>query len=92
MKKYLSLISLILIIANILLYFIFSALVPPPEWDYWTLSLMLLLLLGSFFTALFSARGPLKVVTLVISSTGMLFLFVILIWILGIMFFGNFGT
>lgn len=91
MKKYLSLISLILIITLIILSFVIpQVLTPLPE--SLDLLLLLLLLLGAFFTALFSVKGHIKTITLTISSLGMLVLIVTFIFIISIMLFGNFGT
>ncbi|PMC34320.1 histidine kinase [Bacillus sp. UMB0899] len=91
MKKYLGLISLLLIFTFIILCFIIpQALNPLPDsLDLW---LLLLLLLGSFFTALFSVKGRLKIITLTISSLGMAVLIVLCIFVIGMMLFGNFGT
>ena len=91
MKRYLGLISLLLIISFILLGFIVPQVLHPlPEsLDIW---LLLLLLFGSFFAALFSVKGRLKTITLHISSLGMLGLLVLTIFAIGMILFGNFGT
>lgn len=44
------------------------------------------------FTALFSVKGLLKIITLLISSLGMLALLAITIFAICRMLFGNFGT
>lgn len=91
MKKYLGLISFVLIITFIILSFIIPQVLNPlPE--SLDLLLLLLLLLGSFFTAFFSLKGRLKTITLSISSIGMLFLLVLFIFMISMMLFGNFGT
>ncbi|WP_226527549.1 histidine kinase [Metabacillus niabensis] len=56
------------------------------------LLLLLILLLGSFLTAIFSVKGQLKTITLTISSLGIFVLFDLFIFVIGIMLFGNFGT
>ena len=91
MKRYLSMISLVLLIAFIVLGFI-SPQVLNPLPDSWDIVIVLSLLIGSFLTALFSVKGRLKTVALLTSSLGMLALVVLLIFSVGIMFFGNFGT
>ncbi|MFD1781507.1 histidine kinase [Fredinandcohnia salidurans] len=91
MKKYLGLISLVLMIVFLILTFIISeALDSLPESI--DLLLLLFLLLGSFITALFSVKGRLKTIALSISSLGMLVLVVIIIFVISMMLFGNFGT
>jgi hypothetical protein len=65
-----------------------QVLTPLPE--SWDIVLIIILLLGSFLTALFSVKGRLKVITLVVSSIGMLGLGVVIIFSIGIMVFGNF--
>jgi hypothetical protein len=91
MKKYLGLISLVLIITFIIFSFITSQVLNPlPE--SLDLLLLLLLLLGSFFTSFFSVKGRLKTITLSISSIGMLVLLVVFIFVISMMLFGNFGT
>ena len=91
MRKYLSLISLILLIMFIVLFFVFpQALSPLPE--SWDIVLVILLLLGSFITALFSIKGRLKVITLVVSTIGILGLGVVIIFSIAMMIFGNFGS
>ncbi|WP_419959288.1 histidine kinase [Psychrobacillus sp. BM2] len=91
MKRYLGWISLVLIILFIVLAFIIPQVLNPlPEsLDLW---LLILLLLGSFFTALFSVKGRLKTITLLISSLGMLTLLVLTVIAIGMILFGNFGT
>lgn len=91
MRRYLSMISLMLFILFIVLGFITPQVLNPlPEsWDIIT---FLLLLFGSFFTALFSEKGLLKIIALIISSIGMLVLLVITLGAIGMMIFGNFGT
>lgn len=89
MKKYLGLISLVLMIVFLILTFIIpEALDSLPE----SLDLLLFLLLGSFITAIFSVKGRLKTIALSISSLGMLVLVVIFIFVVSMMLFGNFGT
>lgn len=91
MKKYLGWISLVLIITFIVFGFVVpQVLTPLPE----SLDLILLisLVLASFFTALFSIKGLLKTITLLISSIGIVILLVISIFAIGMMLFGNFGT
>ncbi|MCM3442200.1 histidine kinase [Metabacillus halosaccharovorans] len=91
MKKYLGLISLVMIITFIILCFVIPQVLNPlPE--SLDLLLLLFLLLGSFLTAFFSVKGRLKTITLTISSFGMLVLFGLFIIVIGIMLFGNFGT
>jgi hypothetical protein len=91
MKKYLGLISLVLIITFIIISFIIPQVLNPlPE--SLDLLLLLLLLLGSFITAFFSVKGSLKTITLSISSIGMLVLLVVFIFVISMMLFGNFGT
>ena len=60
--------------------------------DSWDIVLVIILLLGSFVSALFSVKGILKVITLVVSSIGILGLGVILIFGIAMMIFGNFGS
>ncbi|WP_203248758.1 hypothetical protein [Sporosarcina beigongshangi] len=91
MKKYLSMISVVLLIAFIVLGFI-SPQVLNPLPDSWDILIIISLLVCSFFTALFSVKGRLKTITVVISSLGMLALLVLTIFSIGIMFFGDFGT
>lgn len=91
MKRYLGLISLVLIITFIVLGFIIPQVLNPLP-DSWDLILLLLLLLGSFFTAFFSLKGRLKIITLSISSIGMLILFGIIFFAISMMLFGDFGT
>nr|WP_304214353.1 histidine kinase [Fredinandcohnia onubensis] len=91
MKKYLGLISLVLMIVFLILTFIIpEALDSLPE--SLDLLLLLFLLLGSFITAIFSVKGRLKTIALSISSLGMLVLVVIFIFVVSMMLFGNFGT
>ncbi|MBM7602653.1 putative membrane protein [Metabacillus crassostreae] len=91
MKKYLSVISLVLILTFIILIFVIpEVLTPLPE--SLDLFLLLFLLLGAFFTAFFSVKGHLKTITLSISSLGMLILLITFVFVIGIMLFGNFGT
>lgn len=91
MKKYLGFTSLALIITFILLGFIFPEVLAllPESLD---ILLLLILLLGSFITALFSVKGRLKTFTLSISSFGMLVFVVVFIFVVSMMLFGNFGT
>lgn len=91
MRRYLGWISLVLIIIFIVLAFIIPQVLNPLP-DSLDLILLLLLLLGSFFTALFSLKGRLKTITLLISSLGMLALLLITIFAVGMILFGNFGT
>lgn len=91
MKKYLSLISLVLIFTFLILTFIIpEALDSLPE--SLDLLILLFLLLGSFITAVFSVKGRLKTIALAISSLGMFGLLVIFIFVISMMLFGNFGT
>ena len=91
MRRYLSLISLILLIMFIFLGFVFPQVLNPlPE--SWDIVLVIILLLGSFITALFSMKGRLKVITLVVSSIGILGLGVVIIFGIAMMIFGNFGS
>jgi hypothetical protein len=90
MRKYLSFISLLFIITFLTVFFI-----TPQVLDYyrgWEGLILLLLILGAFFTALFSVKGPLKMITLIISSIGMLVVAFILFYVIGMVLFGNFGT
>ncbi|QUG42396.1 histidine kinase [Psychrobacillus sp. INOP01] len=91
MRRYLGWISLVLIIIFIVLAFIIPQVLNPLP-DSLDLILLLLLLLGSFFTALFSLKGRLQTITLLISSLGMLALLLITIFAVGMILFGNFGT
>ncbi|AWE07478.1 histidine kinase [Lysinibacillus sp. 2017] len=91
MRRYLSLISLVLLVMFIVLGFIFPQVLNPLP-DSWDIVLIIILLLGSFFTALFSMKGPLKVITLVASSVGILGLGVVIIFSIAMMIFGNFGS
>lgn len=91
MKRYLSMISLMLIIMFIVLGFIIPQVLSPLP-DSWDILIILSLLIGSFFTALFSVKGRLKTIAVLISSLGMLALLVLTIFSFGIMLFGNFGT
>jgi hypothetical protein len=91
MKKYLGIISLLLIITFIILSFIIPQVLEPLP-DSLDLLLLLILLLGSFFTAIFSIKGRLKTITLSISSLGMLVLLIVFIFVISMMLFGNFGT
>lgn len=91
MRRYLSMISLVLLITFIILGFIIPQVLNPLP-DSWDILILLLLLIGSFFTALFSVKGLLKIITLLISSLGMLALLVITIFAICMMLFGNFGT
>lgn len=56
------------------------------------LLLLLFLLLGSFLCAIFSVKGRLKTITLTISAFGMAVLFILFIFVISLMLFGNFGT
>lgn len=91
MKKYLGLISLVLMITFLILTFVIPEILDslPESLD---LLLLLFLLLGSFITALFSVKGRLKTIALSISSLGMFGLLVIFIFVISMMLFGNFGT
>ncbi|WP_235848466.1 histidine kinase [Litchfieldia alkalitelluris] len=82
---------MLLIITFIILSFITPQVLNPLP-DSFDLLLLLFLLLGSFLTALISVKGRLKTITLSISSLGMLVLFVVCIFVIGMMMFGNFGT
>lgn len=91
MRRYLSLISLILLVMFIVLGFIFPQVLYPLP-DSWDIVLVIILLFGSFFAALFSKKGLLKVITLVVSSIGILGLVVIIIYSIAMMIFGSFGS
>ncbi|MDM5292993.1 histidine kinase [Peribacillus simplex] len=91
MRRYLSLVSLVLLIMFIVLGFIVPQVLTPLP-DSWDIVLIIILLLSSFLTALFSVKGRLKTITLVVSSIGMLGLGVVIIFSIGIMVFGNFGS
>ncbi|SFF57801.1 hypothetical protein SAMN05216353_102118 [Halobacillus alkaliphilus] len=91
MKKYWAPISLLLMTTFIVMYFFAPQAMDALSSPYNTL-LLLILLLGAFITALFSERGRLKVIALSLSSLGILGLGVALIYIIGMMLFGNFGT
>ncbi|RPJ94129.1 histidine kinase [Rummeliibacillus sp. TYF005] len=91
MRRYLSLISLILLVMFIVLGFIFPQVLNPLP-DSWDIVLVIILLFGSFFAALFSKKGLLKVITLVVSSIGILGLVVIIIYSIAMMIFGSFGS
>ncbi|WP_342505085.1 histidine kinase [Sporosarcina sp. FSL K6-2383] len=91
MKKHLSMISLVLMLMFIILGFIIPQVLNllPDSWD---ILIVISLLFGSFFTALFSMKGHLKTIAVLISSLGMLALLVLTLFSVGIMFFGDFGT
>ena len=91
MKKYLSMISLVLLFAFIVFGFIIPHVLSPLP-DSWDILIILSLLIGSFFTALFSVKGRLKTIAVFISSLGMVALLVLTIFSFGIMLFGNFET
>ncbi|MFJ8263525.1 histidine kinase [Rummeliibacillus sp. NPDC094406] len=91
MRRYLSIVSLMLFFLLIVLGFITPQVLNPLP-DSWDIIILLLLLLGSFLTALFSKNGLLKIIALIISSIGMLVLLVLTLNAIGIMIFGNFGT
>ncbi|MCA1011694.1 histidine kinase [Halobacillus halophilus] len=91
MKKYLAPISLLLMTTFIVIYFFVPQAMDALSSPYNTL-LLLIILLGAFITALFSERGRLKIIALSISSLGMLGLVWALIYIIGMILFGNFGT
>ncbi|WP_313892036.1 histidine kinase [Psychrobacillus sp.] len=91
MRKYLSMLSLLLIITFIVLGFITLEVLSPLP-DSWDILILIFLLVGSFFTALFSVKGYLKIITVLISSLGMFALLVLTIFSIGMMLFGNFGT
>ncbi|REJ07978.1 hypothetical protein [Halobacillus trueperi] len=91
MKKNLALVSLLLIVAAIVALLVYT----------WLLSMVLgplsflflgSLLLASFITALKSERGFLKIIALIISSVGMVFFVCIVMYIVLMIFSGNFGT
>ncbi|ASF41000.1 histidine kinase [Halobacillus halophilus] len=91
MKKYLAPISLSLMTIFILIFFVVPQIMNTLSSPVGA-SLLLVLLLGSFITALFSEKGRLKIIVLSISSLGMIGLGVALIYIVGMILFGNFGT
>jgi len=91
MKRYLSIISLVLLITFIVLGFIIPQILSPLP-DSWDILIVISLLIGAFLTALFSVKGRLKTIAILISSLGMLALVVLIIFSVGIMVFGNFGT
>ena len=91
MKRYLGLISLLLIISFIFLGFIFPQVLHPLPESYDNRPRQP----GrerQRFVALFSVKGRLKTITLLISSLGMLGLLVLTIFAIGMILFGNFGT
>ena len=91
MKRYFSMISLLLLFAFIVFAFIIPQVLSPLP-DSWDIVIIISLLMGSFFTALFSVKGRLKTITVLISSLGMLALVILTIFSIGIIIFGNFGT
>ncbi|WP_192597723.1 histidine kinase [Sporosarcina limicola] len=91
MKRYLSIISLVLLITFIVFGFIIPQVLSPLP-DSWDILILISLLIGSFSPALFSVKGRLKTIAVLTSSLGMLALLVLIIFSIGIMFFGNFGT
>ena len=71
-------ISLMMIISFIVLGFIIpQVLIPLP--DSWDILILISMLIVSFFTAIFSVKGRLKTITVLISSLGMLGLLVLTI-------------
>lgn len=91
LRKYLGLISLVLIGIFMILTFVIPQVLNllPKLLDVWLLSL---LILGSFFTALFSEKGRLKTITLSISSLGTLVWLVLFIYVIAVRWTGNFGS
>lgn len=90
-RTHLSLVSLVLLMMFIILGFIVPQVLTPLP-DSWDIVVIILLLLGSFLAALFSVKGRLKTITLVVSSLGMLGLVVVILFGISIMVFGNFGS
>ncbi|MGR9047621.1 hypothetical protein ACQ4XT_03070 [Halobacillus faecis] len=90
MKKNLALVSLLLIVASIVVFLVYVWLL---NLVLGPLSLLLLgsLLLGSFITALKSEKGFLKIIALIISSIAMVFFVCIVMYIVLMIFSGNFG-
>ncbi|RWZ54533.1 histidine kinase [Halobacillus fulvus] len=91
MEKYLGSISLFLMITFIVIGFVIPQILNPLPVSL-KLLLLLFLLLSSFITALLSEKGRVKIIALSFSSLGMLGLVVFLIYVIGMIFFGNFGT
>ncbi|MBN9654674.1 hypothetical protein J0K78_10400 [Halobacillus sp. GSS1] len=91
MRKNLALVSLLLIVASIVVFLVYVWLL---NLVLGPLSFLLLgsLLLGSFITALKSEKGFLKIIALIISSIAMVFFMCIVMYIVLMIFFGNFGT
>ena len=79
MRRYLSMISLVLFILFIFLGFITPQVLNPLP-DSWDIIIIILLLIGSFFSALFSEKGLLKIIALIISFIAMLALLIITIY------------
>ncbi|MGA4518682.1 histidine kinase [Solibacillus silvestris] len=78
MRKYLSMISLLMIIAFIVFGFIIpQALHPLP--DSWDILILISMIIVSFFTAIFSVKGRLKTITVLLSSLLILSLLVVTI-------------
>ncbi|MFG6147408.1 hypothetical protein [Halobacillus sp. B23F22_1] len=91
MKKNLALVSLLLIVASIVVFLVIVwllNLVLGP----WSFLLLGSLLLASFITALKSEKGFLKIIALIISSIAMVFFVCIVMYIVLMIFLGNFGT
>lgn len=71
-------ISLMMIIAFIVLGFIIPQVLNPLP-DSWDILILVSMLIVSFFTAIFSIKGRLKTITVLISSLGLLGLLVLTI-------------
>ncbi|MBM7665534.1 hypothetical protein JOC25_002009 [Solibacillus kalamii] len=78
MRKYLSMISLIMIISFIVFGFIIPQVLQPLP-DSWDILILISMLILSFFTAIFSIKGRLKTITVLLSSLGILSLIAITI-------------
>ncbi|MDW0110878.1 histidine kinase [Sporosarcina aquimarina] len=91
MRKYFGLISLVMITVFSILCFVAPNVLTPLPYTFNTWFL-LFLLIGSFILAIFSVKGPLKVITLTFSSIGMLGLLVVIIFVVTIRMTGNFGS
>ncbi|MEK4078730.1 histidine kinase [Solibacillus sp. FSL K6-1126] len=78
MRKYLSMISLLMIILFIVFGFIIPQVLHPLP-DSWDILILISMLIVSFFTAIFSVKGRLKTITVLLSSLGILSLIAITI-------------
>lgn len=79
MRRYLSMISLVLFVLFIVLGFITPQVLNPLP-DSWDIIIIILLLIGSFLSAIFSEKGLLKIIALIISSIGVLALLILTIY------------